>query len=215
MPNWCENKIVIESKDLARLQVIQEELKGPIDANFYMKPSEVALQKRYDPNYNENFHEENVDLSFQKLVPIPQEVAQADNPERLNSSQVYDGPRFNHSNDAHTHYWNTKWPATHILSELREEPASNNEAPFYYLIYEFSTAWSPPVSIYKALAEKFPDVEVSCYAYEPAMDYALSYENLGDEYEIIDVSPDDIQGFAEAHFGYDEDFFSHDDDDDF
>lgn len=215
MPNWCENKILIESQDLARLEAILEELKGPLDVNFYMKPSEVAIQQRMNPDFNADYHLEQIDFSFQKLVPIPEEVAQADNPTRLNSSEVYDGPRFSHSNDAHVAYWNTKWPPSQIFSEIIEDTHLGTQTPLHVLTYEFSTAWSAPIPVFEAMAKKFPDVEICCYAYEPAMNYGLSYEKLTDEYELIDVSDDDIRDFAELHFGYDQDFFDDDEDDDF
>ena len=58
--------------------------------------------------------------------------------------------------------WGTKWSA----SDLQTDGYKNG------LSYNFCTAWSPPTPIFRALAEKFPKLDMEMFSEEDGMGFA-------------------------------------------
>lgn len=192
MPNWCENELRINVSTIERAKEIQEELKGP-DMPAYYVP-EDQRRAYLDAKFTEEGHVipgQSV-LSFDKLVPIPPEHLEADNPD-----SVYEKP--DPVFHLHSDYWGTKWQPSDIDSWV------DNHGE---LCYSFSSAWSPPLPIVKAIAEKFPDAEVTLKYMELGNDFGGTLSYQGGE-EILDhrVSEDSLRDFAIQEFGYDDDYF--------
>lgn len=101
MPNWVHNMIAIPVDSALEAETIKTQLAAVEDG-------------------------ENTSLSFQRLIPRPQDVS--------------DWYNWNIA------YWGTKWDACDV--ETFDVDGR--------LVFEFNTAWSPPEPVYKALSEKLP-----------------------------------------------------------
>jgi hypothetical protein len=96
------------------------------------------------------------DLSLASLYPIPEGVYQGDlAPE---ASQKYGK---NNWYDWCITHWGTKWDADATLT---------NETPDF-LVYEFKSAWSPPVAWLKKVARDFPRLRFTLIYDEPEMGF--------------------------------------------
>ena len=97
------------------------------------------------------------DLSLACLYPIPEGVYQGNlGPEE---SQRYGK---NNWRDWCITHWGTKWDADATLT---------NEIPDF-LVYEFESAWSPPVAWLKKVARDFPRLRFTLIYDEPRMGFA-------------------------------------------
>ena len=97
------------------------------------------------------------DLSLASLYPIPAGVYQGDlGPEE---TQMYGK---NNWRDWCITHWGTKWDADATLT---------NETPDF-LVYEFESAWSPPVAWLTKVARDFPYLRFTLNYYEPGMGFA-------------------------------------------
>lgn len=122
--------------------------------------------------------EDNGVLSFNKIVPQPQELDITQPPQteeekkqtRLNIEK-YGYPS---GYDWRLHNWGTKWEPDVSLVTRTDKSISS-------LVYHFETAWSPPVEIAHRLSEINPDVLIVIAYDEPGMDfsgYAYYYDGL-------------------------------------
>jgi hypothetical protein len=57
--------------------------------------------------------------------------------------------------------WGTKWNA-YSFSRLPDEPSA----------FKFDTAWAPPVRVFKALAERFPNLGIYCASFDEGWGFA-------------------------------------------
>ena len=97
------------------------------------------------------------DLSLASLYPLPEGVYQGDlGPEE---SQRYGK---NNWYDWCITHWGTKWDADATLT---------NEIPDF-LVYEFESAWSPPVAWLTKVARDFPRLRFTLIYDEPGMGFA-------------------------------------------
>jgi Ferredoxin-like domain in Api92-like protein len=97
------------------------------------------------------------DLSLASLYPIPEGVYQGDlGPEE---TQRYGK---NNWRDWCITYWGTKWDADARLT---------NELPDF-LVYEFESAWSPPVAWLTKVARDFPRLRFTLIYDEAGMGFA-------------------------------------------
>ncbi|NTF23624.1 hypothetical protein G6L37_35205 [Agrobacterium rubi] len=78
--------------------------------------------------------------------------------------------------------WGTKWNAYSLRIE--------SEDPFEI---RFDTAWAPPIPVFEALAERFPNLHIHCSSFDEGWGFAaegwFNPPEDGNEYE--DVEPDD------------------------
>ena len=97
------------------------------------------------------------DLSLASLYPIPVGVYLGDlGPEE---TQMYGK---NNWRDWCVTHWGTKWDADATLT---------NELPDF-LVYEFESAWSPPVAWLTKVAQDFPRLRFTLIYDEPGMGFA-------------------------------------------
>ena len=96
------------------------------------------------------------DLSLASLYPVPEGVYQGDlGPE--------ESKRYGKNNwrDWCITHWGTKWDAdARLTSELVD-----------FLVYEFESAWSPPVAWLKKVARDFPRLRFTLIYDEPGMGF--------------------------------------------
>lgn len=153
MPNWCENDLVVKGK--------------PKDLNEF-----IEFVKNPDMTFD-----------FNKIAPMP-EVFKA----VVRGFTTIDGEKFTHWREhfvddsrvlvgvkqeeldrwkaeyGHADWyswsianWGTKWNANEPILTARCAES---------IAYTFSTAWSPPLPIIEALAERFPKLKLSLKYYE-------------------------------------------------
>lgn len=77
--------------------------------------------------------------------------------------------------------WGTKWNA-YSFSMLEDEQA-----------FKFDTAWSPPVPVFEALAERFPNLGIYCASFDEGWGFACEgwFNPPEGETEYTDVDPTD------------------------
>ena len=173
MPNWCENKVTISSQDENLIKQIGKELKEDF--------SEVVNGKTVTGT---------VLFSFQKLLPMPEEIRNTNSPNHIVATEK-EAAAYNEEHKGEIFFrpaqtqaqvdaiqekygvtnwydwavknWGTKWDlnADSVHVVLEDE-----------LIYTFNTAWGPPVGIYHALVAKYPDAHISWFYNEPGMEFA-------------------------------------------
>jgi len=107
MPNWVMNLVRVNSDTAEELQNFKKQIQSP---------------------------EENKLFDFNKIIPMPKEIAEA------NDCSWYTWAIKN---------WGTKWNANEV--EIAQESDT-------YMEYNFLTAWSLPYPIYKKLWEMFPRI---------------------------------------------------------
>jgi hypothetical protein len=98
-----------------------------------------------------------VDLLLASLYPIPEGVYQGD----LKPEEFQKYGKNNWYVWCITH-WGTKWDVDATLT---------NELPDF-LVYEFESAWSPPVAWLKKVAQDFPRLRFTLIYDEPGMGFA-------------------------------------------
>ena len=184
MPNWCMNKVTISSKNGDGEELLQR------------------IKNEVSEDYSEEVKGETVtgtlEFSFNSIIPMPEEVRNTNSPNNIVATQEEaDAYNEEHKNDDfHRHaqtqqqvddlyakygvanwydwanqHWGTKWNVN--------EPELEDDG--YELTYHFDTAWSPPVPIYEALAEKYPDAHISWFYDEPGMEFS-GYLNTDKQY---------------------------------
>lgn len=94
-------------------------------------------------------------------------------------------------------YWGTKWNAHNCYIEHQSDGL---------LDIWFDTAWSPPVGVYRAICESYPDLNLVAKYIEDGMGFAGYYENIdSDLYDHPCEGFEEYRLFAKEHFGYDDD----------
>jgi len=84
--------------------------------------------------------------------------------------------------------WGTKWSAAEVYSSYGEEGVIGGK-----ITYDFDTAWSPPVPVIEALADKFPTLNFSHYYCEGGMGYAgAAFYSDGKVTDIEEYSAEDL-----------------------
>ena len=161
MPNWCENEVRIQAEDRGKAEAF------------------VNFVKDGD-NY----------FSFNKIIPMPDELQGTCSPTRIVSQEEYDN--FKLSKDEK--FFGVGKPITQEMSDkFNKEYGYDNwydwtnanwgtkwgvDCPdvhigdFGEVRYNFDTAWSPPQPIYDALTELFPKLTISWFYREDGMQTA-------------------------------------------
>lgn len=168
MPNWCQNKLEITFPESQR----------------------EALRNALFADLSQNI--DKLELSFNKVVPMPEHLEL--------SSSVWDKDitmeKRQEINLATYGYpdwyewciakWGCKWNAYSTMVLFDDES---------YISVLFDTPWSPPEYWFRALCEKFPDIDASLSYWEPGMWFAgdLQSDQEGGCYHI-DV--EDVKQFA-------------------
>ena len=163
MPNWCANRVTV-SGDSEYVQAFKKAVHGigdrqdstfsfnsiipfPKELRGIGSPVKIVETEEEIEQYKEK-HSDSKWLS--QMLPITQKKSD-ELIKKYGSDNWYDWC---------TENWTTKWDACDITL-LDEED---------YLQYTFDTAWGPPESIYFALIEEHPQVNISWFYDEPGME---------------------------------------------
>jgi hypothetical protein len=120
-------------------------------------------------------------FSFDKIKPMPPELKEGDG--------WYDWAVEN---------WGTKW-------DLDENPLLPDSFQDKEILFDFDTAWSPPMGVINALSEKFPDDHFVLQYLEMGMGFC-GEASFSDGAFIDNQSSEDkeVAKFAEEIFGYED-----------
>ena len=138
-----------------------------------------SLTVKGDPNSLENFYiknkSEDSELSLNKSVPVPDNLDDLSKEEFL---KLFDNPTkeqkqiLNESGRLYSHHvikWGTKWDVDVFSFENSGDK----------LIYNFDSAWSPPLKWLKITSKKYPELKFKIIAEESGFDFYINidYEN--------------------------------------
>ena len=104
------------------------------------------LQNPEFPDYDDTA------FDFNRLIPMPEEL------HNCGSIGTMSGITDDHLYPWHITNWGTKWNACYVHFSLKPEDKDT--------VLVFKTAWAPPVPIFEALAEKFPEHEILIHSDE-------------------------------------------------
>ena len=155
MPNWTQNEVTFSSAKTTNIKKIKEIFeKGSPFGQLIEEPKwdSVPLNGNEKVSYYQD-----KSLGKKGELPIIEEF-------KLNNGEVMKLFRFKSTNEQDTRCyswrlekWDTKWDVPKDGIEITE---INNG----HIVIGFNTAWSPPISIYKKLRDKFKDVKIHWWA---------------------------------------------------
>ena len=155
MPNWTTNEVTFSSAKTTKIKKIKEIFeKGSPFGQLIEEPNWSTTPLKGNEKRN-SFMDET--LGEKGELPIIEEL-------ELNNGEVMKLSKFKSTNvqdsrwyDWRLQNWDTKWDVPKDDIEITEV---NNG----HLVIAFATAWSPPISIYKKLRDKFKDVKIAWWA---------------------------------------------------
>lgn len=202
MPNWTSNVLVVKGTK-ERLQEFDKAFKG---RGAYWKPQEYELrnkteeeQEQYKREHRAKYEASEPDYSFDALYPVPQDVIDVGySGERPEDVSIVDSIMDRHSwYDGYTwcvSHWGTKWDIADTRATLGEEE----------YVYEFDTAWSPPVDWVQHVAEVWDDLHFLLKYEEGGMQFAGYMEWLeGYSIDQDHVDGDGYRDFVIENMDYD------------
>ena len=133
------------------------------------------------------------DINFYSLISPDESIWEEYNGPEPKGRSLEESLKFasNHWYDWNIRNWGTKWNAydASISDNLSDESVKS-----YYIKYEFSTAWSPPEGIMKALAKKIYELKLNVsfsWTYEEEQGWGGVVENTSNG-DIVEIDSWDI-----------------------
>jgi len=105
-------------------------------------------------------------FDFNKIVPMPEEFNDEKELTELESARLKKKHGAVGWREWCVKNWGTKWDAD--AAEITEEGD-------FSLVYEFNTAWSPPVPLVYKIRARFPKLKISAFYDEPGVERAGYY----------------------------------------
>lgn len=178
MPNWCDNVVTITGD---RVMELMEAVKG----EKFEKRGETLQQP----------------FSLHSILPQPEELTGTNSPNYiLPTQEEADAHNEEHKNDdffppaqtqeevdaLYAKYgsanwldwrednWGTKWDVSYDMVSCEYDAGFDQivGSTDLSVVYEFPTAWGPPIGIYLELKKRYPDLDISWFYHEPDMQFA-------------------------------------------
>lgn len=146
MPNWCENKLIIEGSAIQLSNLL---------SNYTSKEEE----------------EGNRCIDFNKIAPTPPELSEHSAPISNDSNGELKKTLKKRYGSTDWYAWNvknwgTKWlPSAYSFEDNLEDNGRKLE-------FAFDTAWTPPIPIIKKLSKLYPDLKLTITYAEPGCCFA-------------------------------------------
>jgi hypothetical protein len=102
-------------------------------------------------------------FDFNRIIPTPQELLDSSSPNRTNPQEMKDKYGYEDWYNFRCARWGTKWNACDV--EMRIESPTE-------VSISFNTAWSPPMPVIEAIAQKYPFADITLSFYEEGMGFA-------------------------------------------
>ena len=155
MPNWTTNEVTFSSAKTTNIKKIKDIFyKGCPFGQLVEEPKWDSVPLK--GNEKVSCYQDK-SLGKKGELPIIEEL-------KLNNGEVMKLSKFKSTNEQDLRWydwrlqnWDTKWDVPKDDIEITE---INNG----HIVIGFDTAWSPPISIYKKLRDKFKDVKISWWA---------------------------------------------------
>jgi Ferredoxin-like domain in Api92-like protein len=158
MANWCNNRVVIQSKDFKEKFITHNKNKSEKDYELFapILPRPQELNNVVSPvNIVENEEERLKQEDPSRFITVEHSLSLID---KYGANNWYDWSIKN---------WGTKWEAQIMYTSGLEDTDDNT------LVVDFDTAWSPPTKFFDYLANEFPDTKIELKSVEPNMDFSL------------------------------------------
>jgi hypothetical protein len=162
MPNWCSNTLNISHED----------------------PAMIARAKTA---YAEG-------RFLQEFIPCPQDLTDTvsgsmaeDQRAAHEAQQAANLEKYGYANwyDFQVAQWGTKWDIGGGDAHMVEQDANG-------VVFNFDSAWAPPIAAYERLMEQ--GFKILAYYYEPGMAFCGKWDNGSDDYyEYADMTADEIE----------------------
>jgi len=165
LPNWCYNTLTITgtSQRLVEFEAYASRKRGKILHEDAFKPYPRKFKKA----------DKEHDKAWKAMLSQP--------PAEQDPSADLPPDGFNNGGLAWCiKNWGTKWGIC--------EPKIIESSPTH-LIYEFDTAWAPPIPLVKVMSRKFPDLHFELYYEEPGMSFQGTCNCDGGEITHDEVGP--------------------------
>lgn len=147
--------------------------------NYCFNALSLNSEKKYLREFNCNNTDSRGDIDFGRSVPFPKD--------RDEEKEWYNWRIEN---------WGTKWIAFDTtMTPIFTEENDKEEKKESELIYEFCTAWSPPIEWLNKVSIMYPNIKFELKYQEPGVDFSGIFEISAGE--IIN----DVQGKYGEYFG--------------
>lgn len=225
MPNWCFNRITV-SGDQSALIAFDKAFKGK---HAYWGLPEYEKIGKTDKEiealkiaYKNDYDKEPPCYCLNALYPVPEEVIKVgyNKPVTPSFKEFKEGKNFDDKYDVKGElrsvidpdcwvdgyswccsHWGTKWDIVDVCVTKGDKHSKK-------YIYEFETAWSPPLPFLSYISEMWRLIFEIEYT-EPGMCFAghgkvVNGEILKDEYYSVGIDKKEkYVNFVKKHFGYD------------
>lgn len=146
----------------------------------------VVVIKHKDEQLLESLLQASVENKFcEKVIPLPQELKETKSPNRDSEERKAElHLKYGADNwyDFCINNWGTKWDIFDVSSYIEDDE----------LTIQFTTAWSPPLGVYKKLMEDGFEIEAKYY--ESGLGFAGVMTNDHNEhYDDLQFIPEDIR----------------------
>lgn len=171
MPNWCFNSVIISAETESELQ------------EFIKFATQTHRAEYYEPFSDERKVEEHAVGVFWNFITPPEEIREEyfGRQPRYSDSLPVSDPNWwaqaeerravsNHWYDWNITNWGTKWDI--IFDEQSENHIEQDKDGSWSMLWYFETAWSPAEPVFRAIAERFPNLTFSYEITEEANFYA-------------------------------------------
>ena len=102
-------------------------------------------------------------FDFKRIIPIPKELEETTAPNRVNEQEMIAKYGYSDWYNFCCAKWGTKWNASNVDLQLTSTTSVS---------ISFDTAWSPPIPVIEAIAEKYPFADITLSFYEEGMGFA-------------------------------------------
>jgi hypothetical protein len=147
MPNWCYNTLEVRGQ-IEDVQKFFEHAKRAVPQSDHVLSAECSLD-------------------FNKFIPMPPEVRLTPKTYELGETIEERQEKWKctiNAIDWAVDNWDTKWNAHDVTCHTNDDDKG-------YLLYDFNTAWSPPMAVFNKMAEMFPTLK-----------FHATYQGEGNEY---------------------------------
>jgi len=162
MPNWCHNRVTFSGtgSDIDELTTQLESEESPFDFNNVIPmPEELRLVS--SPIKVFRTKAEVDEYNAQQPQGIGEAITHAKHTALVKKYGHADWYTWSINN------WGCKW---NNGDDIDRDIVADSE--YGYVQYDFETPWGPPVGIYQALCEMYPDMGISWFYDEPGMEFA-------------------------------------------
>jgi hypothetical protein len=171
MPNWCYNSVVVSAKTATELE------------EFIKFAKQTHHAHELTPFTDERVEHPDSQGVFWNFITPPEEIReeyfgrQPQYSDSLSTSDPNWWAQVEERRKVSTHWydwnitnWGTKWDVSWEEEDVPSIEQQNDSR--FFLVWHFNTAWGAPEPVYRAMAERFPNIEFDFEATEESNAFA-------------------------------------------